>query len=91
VQLRRSPPPATCQDVARRQLDPRIAIVYRRTSTGRQDLSPEAQTAACEAFAAREGITIIETHTDVASGAAPLSRRPGPAPCSSPDGERPGP
>jgi DNA invertase Pin-like site-specific DNA recombinase len=58
--------------------DPKIAIAYLRVSTDRQDLGPEAQKAAIEAWAAREGVVIAETFEDRdVSGAAPFDKRPG--------------
>lgn len=53
------------------------AVAYLRVSTDEQHLGPEAQRAAVEAWAAREGVTIVAWHTDAGvSGAAPVDRRP---------------
>ena len=57
--------------------DPRTGVAYLRVSTDEQHLGPEAQRAAIEAWAAREGVEIVAWHEDHASGAAPLDRRPG--------------
>jgi DNA invertase Pin-like site-specific DNA recombinase len=57
--------------------DPRRAVAYLRVSTDEQHLGPEAQRAALEAWAAREGVTVVAWHTDAGvSGAAPVDRRP---------------
>lgn len=56
----------------------RMAIAYTRVSTDDQQLGPDAQRAAIEAWAARERISIEAWHTDHGvSGAAALDRRPG--------------
>lgn len=56
---------------------PSIAIAYVRVSTDRQELGPEAQRASIEAWAAREGVTVVAWHLDVkVSGAAPIADRP---------------
>lgn len=53
-----------------------IAVAYLRVSTEDQSLGPEAQRAAIEAFAAREGIQIAAWHVDAGvSGAAPIPQR----------------
>lgn len=53
------------------------AIAYVRVSTDEQKLGPKAQRDAIEAFAAREGITVLAWHVDAGiSGAAPLQDRP---------------
>jgi DNA invertase Pin-like site-specific DNA recombinase len=57
--------------------NPRRAVAYLRVSTDEQHLGPEAQRAAIEAWAAREGVTVVAWHTDAGvSGAAPVDRRP---------------
>lgn len=62
----------------RRSGDPRIAVAYIRVSTDEQRLGPEAQRAAIEAWAARDGITVASWCTDQGvSGAAELADRPG--------------
>jgi DNA invertase Pin-like site-specific DNA recombinase len=54
------------------------AIGYLRVSTDEQHLGPEAQRAAIESWAAREGVHVVAWHVDHGvSGAAPLDRRPG--------------
>lgn len=54
------------------------AVAYTRASTDKQDLSPEAQVAAMNAWAAREGATILSVHTDAdVSGSKGLDKRPG--------------
>ncbi len=58
--------------------DPRRAVAYIRMSTERQDLSPDAQRAAIEAWAAREGVAVAAWHQDLGvSGGAALEDRPG--------------
>ena len=55
-----------------------IAIGYIRVSTDEQLLGQDAQRAALEAWAAREGVTLASVHVDAGvSGAAPLEARPG--------------
>ena len=57
--------------------DPLRAIAYLRVSTEDQRLGPEAQRAAIEVWAAREGVTVVSWHVDQGvSGAAPLESRP---------------
>ncbi len=54
------------------------AIAYLRVSTDDQNLGPEAQRSAIEAWAAAEGLTVAAWHVDHGvSGAAPLDARPG--------------
>lgn len=48
-----------------------------RVSTEEQSLGPEAQRAAIEAWAAREGVTIMAVHEDRLSGATDVPDRPG--------------
>jgi len=58
--------------------DAKRAIAYLRMSTDRQDLSPAAQRAAIEAWAGREGVTVVAWHEDLGvSGGAALEDRPG--------------
>jgi site-specific DNA recombinase len=58
--------------------DKKTAVAYIRVSTDKQDLGPEAQLAAIGAWAAREGVTILERFEDVGvSGAADVEKRPG--------------
>lgn len=58
--------------------NPRAAVAYVRVSTDEQHLGPEAQRAAVEAWAAREGVAVLGWFTDHGvSGAAPLDKRPG--------------
>jgi DNA invertase Pin-like site-specific DNA recombinase len=48
-------------------------LVYIRVSTDEQHLGPEAQAAACKAYAERMGLTIADTFVDIGtSGAKPL-------------------
>lgn len=52
-------------------------MAYLRVSTDRQDLGPEAQRQAVEAWAAREGIAVVAWFEDHGvSGGAPLEKRP---------------
>ncbi|MSP59462.1 MAG: recombinase family protein [Myxococcales bacterium] len=56
----------------------KIAIGYLRVSTEDQKLGPEAQRAAIEAWAAREGVAIVEWFTDSGvSGGSEIADRPG--------------
>jgi DNA invertase Pin-like site-specific DNA recombinase len=56
---------------------PTTAIAYVRVSTEDQRLGPEAQRAAIERWAAREGVTVVAWHVDQGvSGAAPIDERP---------------
>lgn len=53
------------------------AVAYFRVSTDRQELSPQAQKVAVEAFCASRGITLVGEFTEVGvSGAAELQDRP---------------
>lgn len=62
----------------RRAADPHVAVAYLRVSTDEQRLGPEAQRAAIEAWASREGIVIAKWFTDHGvSGAAAIDERPG--------------
>jgi len=61
----------------RHTTDPRRAVAYLRVSTDRQELGPEAQRAAVEAWAAREGVVVVAWHLDAGvSGGAPIADRP---------------
>ena len=54
------------------------AIGYIRVSTDDQALGPEAQRAALEAWAARNGVDLVAVFEDLGvSGGAPLDKRPG--------------
>lgn len=58
--------------------NPKIAIGYLRVSTEEQRLGPEAQRAAVESWAAREGVVVVAWHTDHGvSGATEIAARPG--------------
>jgi DNA invertase Pin-like site-specific DNA recombinase len=58
--------------------DPAKAIGYARASTSRQDLSPGAQRAAVETWAAAHGVTVVVWFEDLGiSGGADLDKRPG--------------
>jgi DNA invertase Pin-like site-specific DNA recombinase len=52
------------------------AIGYLRVSTDDQALSPIAQRTVIEAWAKRNGVTIVSWHEDHVSGAAALDKRP---------------
>lgn len=53
------------------------AVAYLRTSTSRQDLSPEAQLHAIEQWAAARGVPILAVHADLdTSSQAPVGERP---------------
>ena len=50
------------------------AVAYIRVSTEEQHLGPEAQLAAIEQWAARQGVTVVAVHRDLGvSGATPLA------------------
>jgi len=50
------------------------AVAYIRVSTEEQHLGPEAQLAAIEQWAARQGVTLVAIHRDIGvSGATPLA------------------
>lgn len=56
---------------------PAVAIGYLRVSTDEQRLGPEAQRAAIEAWAAREGVQVAAWHVDAGvSGATTIEGRP---------------
>lgn len=58
--------------------DPKRAVGYVRVSTDRQDLSPDAQRDAIEAWANGAGVTVVAWHEDIGvSGGAELDQRPG--------------
>lgn len=62
---------------AKQKANAGIAVAYLRVSTDRQDLSPEAQRAAIEAWGAARTVQIARWFTDRdVSGAAPASQRP---------------
>lgn len=56
--------------------NPTIAIGYLRTSTSKQELSPDAQRTAIEGWAAREGVTVAAWHLDRVSGSSEIDSRP---------------
>lgn len=59
--------------------DRTLAVAYLRRSKEQAEsrLGPEVQRAACEAWARREGVTLLSTHLDDdVSGATPLEGRP---------------
>ena len=54
-----------------------VAVGYLRVSTSAQELGPEAQRAQIEAWAAREGVTVVAWHVDSGvSGASAIEDRP---------------
>jgi DNA invertase Pin-like site-specific DNA recombinase len=56
---------------------PKIAVAYIRVSTDEQRLGPEAQRAAVEAWAAREGVQVAAWCVDQGvSGASAIEARP---------------
>lgn len=58
--------------------NPLVAVAYLRVSTAEQHLGPEAQRAAIEAWAVREGVCVASWHLDKGvSGGSKLSERPG--------------
>lgn len=57
--------------------NPLVAVAYLRVSTDEQRLGPEAQRAAIETWAKREGVAVVAWHTDAGvSGGSDLSDRP---------------
>ncbi|MEZ4297390.1 MAG: recombinase family protein [Polyangiaceae bacterium] len=57
--------------------NPLVAVAYVRVSTDEQRLGPEAQRAAIEAWAQREGVTVAGWYTDAGvSGGSDLADRP---------------
>lgn len=57
--------------------DHRVAVGYLRASTEEQHLGPDAQRAAIEAWAAREGVSVVAWHCDRGvSGGSELDDRP---------------
>ncbi len=61
----------------RPKTDPTRAVAFLRTSTDKQDLSPEAQRAALNGWAAREGVTIVAWYEDKdVSGGADVADSP---------------
>jgi DNA invertase Pin-like site-specific DNA recombinase len=63
--------------MAKRIANPRLAVCYVRVSTEDQKLGPEAQRAAVEAWAAREGVQVAAWHVDQGvSGGSDLGDRP---------------
>jgi len=57
--------------------DERVAIAYVRVSSTKQELGPEAQSAAVEAWARGAGVRIAAVVEDRLSGATPLDKHPG--------------
>lgn len=58
--------------------DPLLAVAYLRVSTDHQQLGPEAQRAAIEAWAAREGVQVVKWCQDLdVSGGSDLEAREG--------------
>ena len=56
--------------------DPKVAVAYLRVSTQEQDLGPEAQKAAIEAWAARQGVCVVAYFEDRMSGSTKVADRP---------------
>ncbi len=57
--------------------NPRIAVAYLRVSTDEQRLGPEAQRAAIESWASREGVSVVAWHLDAGvSGGSDIADRP---------------
>jgi DNA invertase Pin-like site-specific DNA recombinase len=52
------------------------AVQYIRMSTDHQDLSPEVQTVAIQAYAARNGLAVIDTFLDAGRSGLTLHKRP---------------
>ena len=65
-------------NTAKRRGNPTQAIAYLRVSTTEQHLGPEAQKAAIDAWAKREGVTVVSVFSDAGvSGGTDLDARPG--------------
>jgi len=63
---------------ARRALNPRRAVGYVRTSTGRQEISPEVQRDLLERWAEEHDVELVAVHQDIGlSGGADLEDAPG--------------
>jgi DNA invertase Pin-like site-specific DNA recombinase len=56
---------------------PRVAVAYIRASKDEQKLSPEAQRASVEAWATREGVSVVAWHVDRLCSVTALDERPG--------------
>jgi DNA invertase Pin-like site-specific DNA recombinase len=57
--------------------NPLVAVAYLRVSTEEQRLGPEAQRAAIESWAKREGVAVVAWHVDAGvSGGSDLADRP---------------
>src|SRR5580658_8137960 len=64
--------------MAKRTANPRLAVAYLRASKDEQKLGPEAQRAAIEAWAAREGVQVAAWHVDQGvCSVTPIEGRPG--------------
>jgi len=59
----------------RRKMVADKAVAYIRVSTAEQELGPEAQRAAIEAYAKSKGLDVTAVFVEVISGAAPLDER----------------
>jgi site-specific DNA recombinase len=57
--------------------DPAVAVAYVRVSTEDQNLGPEAQRAAIQAWALRAGVRVAAVFEDRVGGATPADARPG--------------
>jgi len=56
--------------------DPKVAVAYLRVSTQEQDLGPEAQRAAIDAWAERQGVRVVSYFEDRLSGGTKVEDRP---------------
>ena len=65
--------------MARKRTTSKTAVAYIRVSTDRerQDLGADAQRAAIERWAGKNGVRVVAWHLDEVSGGAALDRRPG--------------
>jgi DNA invertase Pin-like site-specific DNA recombinase len=61
---------------AKKAGDPNVAVAYLRVSTQEQDLGPEAQRAAIEAWAVRLGVQVVSYFEDRLSGGTKVEDRP---------------
>ena len=63
--------------MGKRTGSPALAVAYLRASTDDQRLSPDAQRASIEAWARREGVSVVSWHTDQGiSSVTPAAERP---------------
>jgi len=57
--------------------DSKVAVALIRVSTNKQEIGPTAQRTAIEAWAAREGVSVVAWHEETVCSTTALDRRPG--------------